>query len=45
MDEEVILNMLPKDGGTRTMSISQVEDTKVYQNIAADLLKNPTLVL
>ncbi len=34
-----------KDGGSRTMSISQVEDTKVYQNIAADLLKNPALVL
>ena len=34
-----------KDGGTRTMSISQVEDTKVYQMIALDLLKNPSLVL
>ena len=34
-----------KDGGSRTMSISQVEDTKVYQMIAADLLKNPALVL
>lgn len=34
-----------KDGGTRTMSISQVEDTSVYQKIAADLLKNPPLVL
>ena len=34
-----------KDGGTRTMSISQVEDISVYQNIAADLLKNPPLVL
>lgn len=34
-----------KDGGTRTMSISQVEDTAIYQKIAADLLKNPVLVL
>lgn len=34
-----------KDGGTKTMSISQVEDTKVYQMIVADLLKNPSLVL
>lgn len=34
-----------KDGGTRTMSISKVEDTKVYQMIALDLLKNPSLVL
>lgn len=34
-----------KDGGSRIMSISQVEDTAVYQKIAADLLKNPALVL
>ena len=34
-----------KDAGTRTMSISQADDVSVYQIIAADLLKNPTLVL
>ena len=34
-----------KDAGTRTMSISQAGDVSVYQIIAADLLKNPTLVL
>ncbi len=34
-----------KDGGTRTMSISQVEDTALYQKIATDLLKNPNLFL
>ena len=34
-----------KDGGTRTMSISQVDDISIYQKIATDLLKNPPLVL
>ena len=34
-----------KDGGTRTMSISQAEDTSIYKIIASDLLKNPALVL
>ncbi len=34
-----------KDGGTRTMSISQVEDISLYRKIATDLLNNPPLVL
>ena len=33
-----------KDAGTRTMSISQVNDTKLYQSIIVDLQKNPALV-
>lgn len=34
-----------KDAGTRTTSISQVEDTKLYQSVIIDLQKNPVLVL
>lgn len=34
-----------KDCGTRIMSISQVEDVKLYKQIVADLQKNPVLVL
>ena len=34
-----------KDCGVRIMSISQVEDVKIYKQIAVDLQKNPVLVL
>ena len=34
-----------KDGGARTMSISQVEDVLLYNKIVTDLQKNPVLVL
>lgn len=34
-----------KDGGSRTMSISQVEDIALYTRIVTDLQKNPALVL
>lgn len=34
-----------KDGGVRTMSISQVEDVTLYNKIITDLQKNPALVL
>ena len=34
-----------KDAGTRTTSISQVEDTKLYQTIIVDLQNNPILTL
>ena len=34
-----------KDGGTRTTSISQVEDKSLYKNIINDLRQNPALVL
>jgi hypothetical protein len=34
-----------KDGGVRTMSISQVEDVSLYSKIVADLQKNPALAL
>ena len=34
-----------KDCGVRIMSISQVEDVKLYKQIVADLQKNPMLVL
>lgn len=34
-----------KDAGKKTMSISQVTDTKLYQRIIGDLQKNPVLIL
>ena len=34
-----------KDGGVRTMSISQVEDVSLYIKIVTDLQKNPALAL
>lgn len=34
-----------KDAGTRTTSISQVEDTKLYQSVITDLQNNPVLIL
>ncbi len=34
-----------KDAGKKTMSISQVSDTKLYQRIIGDLQKNPVLLL
>lgn len=34
-----------KDAGTRTTSISQVEDTKLYQPVITDLQNNPVLIL
>ena len=34
-----------KDAGTKTTSISQVTDTKLYQRIIGDLQKNPVLIL
>lgn len=34
-----------KDAGVRTTAISQVDDKRLYQNIAVDLQKNPPLIL
>ena len=34
-----------KDAGVRTTGISQVDDKRLYQNIAVDLQKNPPLIL
>ena len=34
-----------KDAGIRTTAISQVDDKRLYQNIAVDLQKNPPLIL